>query len=123
MTVNVFALGIAAFFAITTVGCAATTSAPIEVPQTSDSPVPGAPARQPTRGLSLDAAERAYVAMSARCLGGAGDESTVRHCQAAANLAATVLHDEQRAVAMTRLARGEAAGSSDGSGVLPEAAR
>jgi hypothetical protein len=67
--------------------------------------------------MSLEAAERAYVAMSARCRSGAGDESAVRSCQAAGNLAATVLHDEQRAQAMGRIARGESAVTT------PDAAR
>jgi hypothetical protein len=102
---NLLALGLSTFLAITTFGCAATTTAPLEVPQAGEAPVSAELATPSSRAMSRETAERAYVAMSERCRHGAAGESTLRYCEAASNLAANVLRDERRAEAV---ATGEA---------------
>jgi hypothetical protein len=110
---NLRALGLSAFLAITTFGCAATSVVP-EVPTSADAPIDSRDAVGPRSPMSWDVAARAFDAMSERCRHDRRDrsESALNHCIAATNLAATVLHDERRAEALLEY-RCEAFGTRD----------
>lgn len=95
MTNHLVALGLASFLAATSFGCAAVTPG---LPQTPDPSATSVELGGQTGSLDLEAAERTFQAMAARCQRDPSDrtESTRSHCLAATTIASAVLHDARR---------------------------
>lgn len=99
MTNQLRSLALSMFFAVTTFGCAATSS-PAEAPRAGE--LPSDAASLGGNSWSLEGADRAFVAMSERCRSAPRSESTINNCLAAEHLAERVLHDPERALEVSR---------------------
>ena len=111
MTTTTSLLALVSLLAVTSFGCAAAPTPRLGVPEASvETPArDGAPA-----DIDSATAERAFVAMSARCRKDPNDrsDSTRNHCIAATHLAKKVLRDADRAEALLGY-RCEKFGASD----------